>query len=129
MFTIAAVTAKWAVAWGIVGALARLVSILVDPDTGHIPNYDVPLMIGVPSAAFGALAGLMFASLSYSVRRKNPTSANRALLGAAVAGAAGFAFMKVLAHSILVIPITALLGSVLGWWFAPRKAEKIENSI
>jgi len=54
-------TGIWALLWGLTGAAAGAVMTLIDPDTGHIPRAMVPLMIGVPSAVFGALAGLLFA--------------------------------------------------------------------
>jgi hypothetical protein len=54
-------TGIWALLWGLTGAAVGAVMTLIDPDTGHIPRTMVLLMIGVPSAVFGALAGLLFA--------------------------------------------------------------------
>jgi hypothetical protein len=60
-------TLTWAVVWALAGAAMGVVATLIEPDTGHIPRHLVPVMIAVPSAAFGAVAGLIFASVMASV--------------------------------------------------------------
>ena len=63
-------------------------------DTGHVPHRLVPVMIDVPSAALGAIAGLNFASVMA------PANINvlvgpkgRALLGGILGDAIGQVFM------------------------------------
>jgi hypothetical protein len=88
---------------------------LIDPDTGHIPRAMVPLMIGVPSAVFGALAGLLFALVVVPAGIRIPLGATgRTLLGATVGGIAGVVFMNILAHSIVTVALASLLGAALG---------------
>ena len=38
---------QWALAWGLTGAAAGVVMILVEPDTGHIGRSFVPIMVGI----------------------------------------------------------------------------------
>ena len=59
---------KWAAVWALAGASMGVVVTLIEPDTGHIPRHLIPLMIAVPSAAFGAVAGLIFASVVAPVK-------------------------------------------------------------
>ena len=88
---------------------------LIDPDTGHIPRTMVPLMIGVPSAVFGALAGLLFALVVVPAGIRIPLgTTGRTLLGATVGGIVGIVFMNILAHSIVTVALAALLGAALG---------------
>jgi hypothetical protein len=72
-------------------------------------------MIGVPSAAFGALAGLLFALVVVPADIRIPLgTTGRTLLGATVGGIVGLVFMNILAHSIVTVGLAALLGSALG---------------
>ncbi len=104
----------WAVVWGLVGAAVGAVSTVVEPDTGHIPRNLVPLMMGVPSAVFGAIAGLIFASVMAPVRISSLLGPKgRMFLGAAVGATAGIVFMNLLAHSFITILLAAFLGGAL----------------
>jgi len=108
-------TGIWALLWGLTGAAAGAVMTLIDPDTGHIPRAMVPLMIGGPSAVFGALAGLLFALVVVPAGIRVPLgTTGRTLLGATVGGIVGIVFMNILAHSIVTVALAALLGAALG---------------
>ncbi len=116
-------TVTWAVVWGLVGAAVGAVSTVVEPDTGHIPRNLVPLMMGVPSAVFGAIAGLIFASVMAPVRISSLLGPKgRMFLGAAVGATAGIVFMNLLAHSVITILLAAFLGGALAARFARSEA-------
>jgi hypothetical protein len=105
---------KWAAVWALAGAAMGVVATLIEPDTGHIPRHLVPLMIAVPSAAFGAIAGLIFASvvapgnISVSLGPKG-----RTLLGSVIGGLTGLVFMNLLTHSVVAVLFAAILGALL----------------
>jgi len=107
---------QWAIVWAFIGAVVVVVAVLIEPDTGHIPRKLVPLMVAVPSAAFGAIAGLIFASVTapvsfgFHLGRRETT-----LVGAAIGGATGFVFMNLLAHSVVTIVLGVLLGALLAF--------------
>lgn len=107
---------KWGIVWGLAGAAVGAVTTLIEPDTGHIPRNLVPLMIGVPSAIFGAVAGLVFASVVAPFPQISTFlgAKGRVVLGGAVGGAAGIVFMNLLAHSVVTVFSGALLGAALG---------------
>ncbi len=112
-------TVTWAVVWGLVGAAAGAVATVIEPDTGHIPRNLVPLMMGVPSAVFGAIAGLIFASVMAPVRISSLLGPKgRMLLGGAVGATVGIIFMNLFAHSVISILLAALLGGSLAARFA-----------
>jgi hypothetical protein len=116
-------TLKWAVVWGLAGAAMGVVATLIEPDTGHIPRNLVPVMIGVPRAVFGAVAGLLFASVMVSAHIQaslGPTG--RAALGGAVGAAVGMIFMNLLAHSVVTVVFAAFWGAALAARFARRKS-------
>lgn len=116
-------TATWAVVWGLVGAAVGVISTVIEPDTGHIPRNLVPLMIGVPSAVFGAIAGLVFASLMAPARLSSFLGPKgRMLFGCAVGATAGIVFMNVLAHSAITIVLAAFLGGALAARFGRSEA-------
>lgn len=116
-------TLKWAIVWGLVGAAMGAVATIVEPDTGHIPRNLVPLMIGLPSAVFGAIAGLLFASVMTPVHVGALLGLKgRVVLGAIVGATAGIVFMNLLAHSVVTIPLAAFLGGALAARFARSKA-------
>ncbi|MDP9337888.1 MAG: hypothetical protein M3P45_03365 [Acidobacteriota bacterium] len=104
---------QWAVLWGLVGATAGVVATIVEPDTGHIDPKFVPIMIGVPSAAFGALAGLVFASMVVPSNIRFLGPKGRVVIGGVVCAAVGAIFMNVLAHSAIAILLAAFLGAAL----------------
>lgn len=121
----------WAIVWGLAGAAMGVVATLVEPDTGHIPRNLVPVMIGLPSAAFGAVAGLLFASVLVPVKiSASLGSTGRVVLGAVVGGAIGMIFMNVLAHSLVAVLLAAFLGATLAARFARPEslAEKTKSS-
>jgi hypothetical protein len=106
---------KWAVVWGLVGAAAGAIATLIEPDTGHVPRNLVPLMIGVPSAAFGFVSGLLFAVLLASPHIGDLFGLKgRLILGSFVGGAVGIVFMNLLAHSAVTVLVAAILGAALG---------------
>ena len=106
---------KWAVVWGLAGAAAAALATVIEPDTGHIPRHLVPLMVGVPSAAFGCLAGLLFAAVMAPVRIRDLVGlTGRVILGGFIGGTVGILFMNLLAHSVLTVILAAFLGAVLG---------------
>jgi len=105
---------KWAVVWALAGAAMGVVATLIEPDTGHIPHNLIPLMMGVPSAIFGAIAGLIFASVMTPVRISSLLGLKgRMFLGSAVGAIAGIVFMNLLAHSVITILLAAFLGGAL----------------
>lgn len=59
----------WTLAWGIAGAAIGGVVTVFQPDTGHIPANMVPILIGVPNAAFGLVTGLIYGTVK-SLRRE-----------------------------------------------------------
>jgi hypothetical protein len=116
-------TLKWAIVWGLVGAAMGAVATIVEPDTGHIPRNLVPLMIGLPSAVFGAIAGLLFASVMTPVHVSAFLGLKgRVVLGAIVGATAGIVFMNLLAHSVVTILLAAFLGGALAARFAKSEA-------
>ena len=116
-------TFKWAIVWGLVGAAMGAVATIVEPDTGHIPRNLVPLMIGLPSAAFGAIAGLIFASVMVPIQVGTFLGLKgRVALGAVVGATAGIVFMNLLAHSVLTIFLAGFLGGALAARFVRSEA-------
>ena len=114
---------KWAAVWALAGAAMGVVATLIEPDTGHIPRHLVPLMIAVPSAAFGVVAGLIFASVVAPVKiNVSLGPKGRALFGGVVGGATGMVFMNMLAHSVVTVLLAALLGALLAVRFTRSKA-------
>ncbi len=72
-------------------------------------------MIGVPSAVFEALAGLVFALIVVPAGIRIPLgTTGRTLLGATVGGIVSIVFMNILAHSIVTVALAAVLGAALG---------------
>jgi hypothetical protein len=112
-------TVTWAVVWGLAGAAMGVVMIVISPATGHIARPMVPVIVGIPSAAFGAIAGCLFACImsAESVSRALGRW-GRSVLGLIMGGAAGVVFMDLLAHSIVTVVLAALLGAVLAAWYA-----------
>jgi hypothetical protein len=105
----------WAVVWGMAGEGVGVVGTIIDPDTGHIPRQIVPVMIGIPSAAFGAVAGLIFASITTRAGISTALGAGgRTIVGCIIGEIAGIVFMNILAHSIIAVVLAALLGAALG---------------
>jgi len=89
---------KWAIVWGLVGAAMGVLATTLEPDTGHIPRNLVPLMMAVPSAVFGAIAGLIFASVMTPVHVSDFLGPRgRVVLGAVIGATAGTIFMNLLA--------------------------------
>lgn len=114
---------KWAIVWGLAGAATGVVATMIEPDTGHIPRHLVPLMVGVPSAAFGGLAGLILASVMTPAHIGDFVGLRgRVVLGGIIGGTAGIVFMNLLAHSVITIILAALLGAVLAARFAKSEA-------
>jgi hypothetical protein len=116
-------TLTWAIAWGLVGAAVGAVSTVIKPDTGYIPHNFVPLMMGVPRAAFGAMAVPIFASVMAPVRITSLLGLKgRMLLGAVVGAIAGIVLMNLLAHSVITILLATFLGAALAARFARYQA-------
>lgn len=109
----------WAVVWGLTGAAMGVVTTLMEPDTGHIPRSLVPIMFGLPSAAFGAVAGMPFACVLASANINTSLGPiGRVILGGVVGAGAGMIFMNHLAHSIVAVLLSAFLGATLAIRFA-----------
>lgn len=125
LFRICGIAAVWSLVWGIAGAAVGIIITFFQPDTGHIPVNKIPLLVGVPSAAFGLCAGLLYGILAVALGLELRIGARgRLILGACVGGAAGVVFMRVLAHSYL----TVLVATVLGMLLAAGFLEKINIS-
>ena len=114
---------KWAIVWGLVGAAMGVLATTLEPDTGHIPRNLVPLMMAVPSAVFGAIAGLIFASVLTAVHVSDFLGPRgRVVLGTVIGATAGIVFMNLLAHSVITIILAAFLGAALAARFARSEA-------
>jgi len=112
-------TVTWAVVWGLVGAAVGAVATVIEPDTGHIPRNLVPLMMGVPSAVFGAIAGLIFASVMARAHISSLLGPKgRMFLCGSLVATVGIIFMNLFAHSVITILLAALLGGALAVRFA-----------
>lgn len=82
-------------------------------------------MIAVPSAAFGAVAGLIFASVVTPVNISASLGPKgRTLIGAMIGAATGMVFMNLLAHSIVTVLLGAGLGALLAFRFARPEASE-----
>ncbi|HEV2697659.1 MAG TPA: hypothetical protein VGU90_06675, partial [Terriglobales bacterium] len=64
-------TIQWMLFWGLVAAAFVAIVTTIQPDTGHVPRAEVPLMIGVPSAILGGIVGLIFACLMEASHQRN----------------------------------------------------------
>jgi hypothetical protein len=119
---------KWAVVWGLFGAAIGAVATIIEPDTGHIPRNRVPLLIGLPSAVFGAIAGLIYGVLMMPARVSDVLGAKgRVTLGAVIGAAAGIVLMNLFAHSFWAVILAALLGGVLAASAARSDALRAKN--
>lgn len=92
-----------------------LVAVVIHPDTGHIPTYAVPLMLGIPGVALGLLAGGAFSCFVVVGHGKYQTHlGERMLVGAVIGAVAGqiivWAFS--LDGFVLVVPV------IIGAWFS-----------
>jgi hypothetical protein len=107
-------TVAWMIAWGVIAAAITAVVTVIQPDTGHIPRQKVPLMIGIPSAVFGGIAGFIFACvLEANGVPKLLGARSRLVLGALFGASAGILSMNFLSDSIFAVLFSALLGAIL----------------
>jgi hypothetical protein len=114
LYRICLIAVMWTVAWGISGAAIGAIVTVFHSDTGHIPSEQIPILIGVPSAAFGLAAGLLYGALAVAFGAEvSLGTKGRTILGAGVGCVAGIVFMRVLAHSYLTILVAVLLGILL----------------
>jgi hypothetical protein len=99
-----------------------VIMIIVEPDTGHVPRHWVPVMVGMPSAVFGALAGIVFGAVATSAGLGAPFGPiGRSVVGAAVGGSVGVVFMSLLAHSFLTILLATGLSAYLGFRYTKAR--------
>ena len=104
----------WAVTWGLTGAAAGAVLTVFHPDTGHIPADKIPVFIGVPSAVFGLVAGLLYGLIAVGLGiEASLGSKGRTLIGAGVGCAAGLVYMRIFAHHYLTVLLAAIVGALL----------------
>jgi|SRR5215813_4588967 len=121
LLRVCAIAATWAFAWGLTGAAAGAIIAAFQPDTGHIPSEKMPVLIGVPAAAFGLGAGLLYGALAVALGMElNSGPARRIILGAIVGCFAGTVLMKLFAHSYLTIFVAVLLGVLLASGFSRK---------
>ena len=121
-------TGVWAVLWGLTGAAAGAVMTVIEPDTGHISHSLVPFMIGIPSAVFGAAAGLVFVLIALLADIRSPLSiTGKTLLGGSVGAIVGVVFMIVLAHTFVTVVLTTLMGAGLGSRFTQPAAPAVNE--
>jgi hypothetical protein len=108
--------AVWTIAWGLTGALLRLIAIVIQPDTGHVPRYEVPLLLGIPLGLCGVVGGSLFGVLAGSYNGNA-----RVFLGGLVGGIAGVApgwfpgWRSVALALSIVVGIS--LGAALSRWY------------
>ena len=111
---------SWALVGGFATAAMGLLALVFNPDTGHVPRYAVPVMLGIPGFLLGLLAGAAFSCLTIAVHETYGTRlGERMLLGAAIGAVAGqtigWAFSQGQLTSVMTIIIGAWLAAVLGW--------------
>ena len=111
---------SWALVGGFATAAMGLLAVVFYPDTGHVPRYAVPLMLGIPGFILGLLAGAAFSCLTTAVNETYRTRlGERMLLGAAIGAVAGqtivWAFSQGRLTSVMTVIIGAWLAAVLGW--------------
>lgn len=109
-------TVTWAVVWGFSGAVLGLIAIIVRPDTGHIPRYEVPFLIGIPTGVVGIIGGAVFAL----VGDQRGSAKTRGIIGATVGGAMGIALMLLTHTSFHNAAFWVVLGAALGFGLAVR---------
>jgi hypothetical protein len=85
---------RTALSWALVGGFATAamgpLPVVFHPDTGHVPRYGVPVMLGIPGFILGLLAGAAFSCLATAVHETHRTRlGERMLLGAAIGTVAG----------------------------------------
>jgi hypothetical protein len=67
-----------------------LLAVVLHPDTGHVPRYGVPVMLGIPGFILGLLASAAFSCLANAVHETYTTRlGERMLLGGAIGAIAG----------------------------------------
>jgi hypothetical protein len=109
--------AIWAISWGLCGTVLGVIATTIEPDTGHIPRYEVPLLFGIPLSLGGIVGGLMFGLISGLCRDKM-----RLVLGGTIGGIAGIVPALVSRSRsvalVLFIAIGVAMGVLLGSkWF------------
>jgi hypothetical protein len=108
-------TILWAVVCGLSGAVLAVVVTITEPDTGHIPREFVPLMVGVPTAALGALGGII---CGFALTRAHADDLlgfrGRKVIGGYVGGAAAIICVSILVPSFIAVIPAGFLGAVTG---------------
>jgi hypothetical protein len=114
---------RWSMTSGLV---SWFIIWIINPDTGHISAFDAGVMIGIGAAAFGALAGAIFALLVLRIPFVQRFGRIGFLLLGAIVGAivGGIAWIA-LFHTLWTMVVAVLLGAVLGlfykgWRFGPE---------
>jgi hypothetical protein len=111
---------SWALVGGFATAAMGLLAVAFHPDTGHVPTYAVPVMLGIPGFILGLLAGTAFSCLATAVHETYTTRlGERMLLGALIGAVAGqtivWTFSQSQLTSVMTVIIGAWLAAVLGW--------------
>ena len=108
--------AIWTIAWGLSGVLLALIALVIQPDTGHVPRYEVPLLLGIPLALCGVVGGSIFGVVGGSYKGKA-----RVILGGLAGGIGGIApawfpgWRSVALALSIVVGIS--LGAALARWY------------
>lgn len=106
---------SWALVGGFSTAAMGLLAVVIHPDTGHVPTYGVPVMLGIPGFILGLIAGAAFSCLATTVKETYRTRlGERMLLGAAIGVVAGLVILWLFSQAQLVAVTLVIIGA----WFA-----------
>jgi hypothetical protein len=106
----------WCFVWCAAGALAGFLLTMGPRDPRAIPHSFAPFLVGIPSAIVGGVAGMVFVFLAPALEsRRRASFLNLAILGAIVGTGLGILFMRVVAHSLLTVVVSAVIGAGLGY--------------
>jgi uncharacterized membrane protein YfcA len=111
---------SWALVGGFTTAAMGLLAVVFHSDTGHVPRFAVPVMLGIPGFILGLLAGAAFSCFATAVHETYRTRlGERMLLGAAIGAVAGQIIVRAFSQRqltfVMMIIIGAWLAVVLGW--------------
>jgi hypothetical protein len=105
--------ALWAITWGLSGVLLGLITITVQPDTGHVRRYEVPLLFGIPLGLYGLLAGSVFSVIGGSQKGRV-----RVILGCLAGGIAAILPEWFRWWGSTVLAVSIVVGTLLGGFLA-----------
>jgi hypothetical protein len=132
MLRIIRVALNWAIVGGFATAAMGLVYVVIRPDTGHIPTFGVPVMLGIPGFTLGLLAGAAFSCLAVAGHEKFETRlGERMLIGAIIGAVAGqiivWAFSLDRFVSVVPVIIGAWISAVFGKCRNSKSCEEITS--